>query len=74
MFDIILLYRLIRNFCFLFELINKWGNKLVSNDLEVGDDIEWIRDFRNLIVVYFVLVEIFDDKFKDFWSDVKCII
>lgn len=74
MFDIILLYRLIRNFCFLFELINKWGNKLVSNDLDVGDDIEWIRYFRNLIIVYFVLVEIYNDVFNDFWSDVKCII
>lgn len=69
-----MLYKLIRNFCFLFELIKKWGNKLVSNDLDVGDDIEWIRYFRNLIVVYLVLVELLNDVFMDFWSDVKCII
>lgn len=69
-----LLYKFIRNLCFLLELINKWGNKLIEYNLCVGDDIEWIRILRNKYFVYFVLVEIFDDEFKEFWNDVICII
>lgn len=73
-FDITLLYRLIRNLCPSLEPTNKWGNKPASNDLEVGDDIERIRDLRNSIVAHSASAEISDDKFKDLWSDVKCII
>lgn len=73
-FDITLLYRLIRNLCPSLEPTNKWGNKPASNDLEVGDDIERIRYLRNSIVAHSASAEISDDKFKDLWSDVKCII
>lgn len=69
-----MLYKLIRNLCFIFELINKWGNKLIVNDVCVGDDIEWIRVFRNVYFVYIELVEIFDDEFKKLWYDVKCVV
>ncbi|XP_065922710.1 uncharacterized protein [Magallana gigas] len=73
-FDITLLYRLIRNLCPSLEPTNKWGNKPASNDLDVGDDIERIRYLRNSIVAHSASAEISDDKFKDLWSDVKCII
>lgn len=73
-FDIILLYKLIRYFCFLLELLNIWGIKLIVNDVFIGDDIEWIREFRNKCFVYVECGKIFDDDFMEFWSDVKCII
>lgn len=40
----------------------------------VVDDIERIREFRNIFFVYIELVEIFDDDFKKFWCDVKCMM
>lgn len=73
-FDITLLYKLIRNLCPSLEPTNKWGNEPVSKDLDVGDDIERIRYLRNSIVAHSASAEISDDKFKDLWSDVKCII
>lgn len=63
MFDVILLYKLIRNLCFILELIEKWGKKLIIINVIVGDDIEWIREFRNIYFVYIELVEIFNDDF-----------
>lgn len=58
-----LFYKFIRNLCFILELINKWSNILIVNDVCVGDDIEWIRMFRNECFVYIELVEIFDGEF-----------
>lgn len=73
-FDVILLYKFIRYLCFLLELINKWGNKLIRIDLSIGDDIEWIWEFRNVYFVYIELVEILNDDFDEFWKDVKFMI
>lgn len=73
-FDITLLYKLIRNLCPSLEPTQKWGSKPTSNDLNVGDDIERIRDLRNTYFAHSELAEISDDKFKDLWSDVKCVI
>lgn len=73
-FDITLLYKLIRNLCPSLEPTKKWGNKPASNDLDVGDDIERIKNLRNTNFAHSELAEISDDEFKNLWSDVKPMI
>lgn len=42
-------------------------------DIGFGDDIVWIRVFRNEVFVYVVLVEIDNVMFKDIWDDIECV-
>lgn len=53
---------------------NNWGNILIINDIDVGDDIEWIREFRNKCFGYIELVKFKNSKFKRFWDYVKGIL
>lgn len=47
---------------------------LIINDIDVGDDIEWIREFRNKCFGYIELVKFKNSKFKRFWDYVKGIL
>lgn len=46
-FDVTLLYKLIRNLCPSLEPTNGWGKDPVDADIQIGDDIERLRLFRN---------------------------
>lgn len=71
-FDVILLYILICNLCLLLELIKGWGKDLVDVDIQIGDDIECFRIFRNNNV-YNSLLEIFDIDFEIIWKKFKIV-
>lgn len=73
-FDVTLLYKLIRNLCPTLEPTNKWGTKPTVNDVYIGDDIERIRELRNVCFAHTVSAEISDDDFKKLWNDAKCMI
>lgn len=73
-FDVILLYILIWNLCLLLELIKGWGKDLVDIDMEIGDDIECVRFFRGkILLVYSVLLNIFDNDFEMILEEFKFI-
>lgn len=71
-FDVILLYKLLWNLCFLLELIKGWGKDLVDIDMQIGDDIECLRLFRNNYF-YEVLLEIFEYDFEVIWKKFKFV-
>lgn len=73
-FDVTLLYKLIRNLCPTLEPTNKWGARPTVNDVCVGDDIERIRELRNVCFAHTVSAEISDDDFKKLWNYAKCMI
>lgn len=71
-FDLILLYILICNLCLLLELIKGWGKDLVDGVIQIGDDIECFRIFRNNNV-YNSLLKIFDSDFEIIWKKFKIV-
>lgn len=73
-YDVILLYRFIRNLCIILKLLKDWGKELKIMDLKIGDDIKCIRFFRNKYYVYVEFVKIFDSEFIDFWNEGKFFI
>lgn len=74
MFDVTLLYKLIRNLCPSLEPTNKWGNKPTTTDLSVGDDIERIRELRNSYFAHTESAEISNDDFEELWKAAKSMI
>lgn len=64
----------IRNLCFGLKLIRGWGNDLDFKDINIGDDVECFRLFRNNNFVYLNFVIIFDDMFEDFWRILKVVL
>lgn len=42
--------------------------------MDIGDDIECLRLFRNIYFVYVFFVVIFDIVFKDLWKNLKFVI
>lgn len=74
MFDVTLLYKLIRHLCPSLEPTNKWGNKPTTKDLSVGDDIERIRELRNSYFAHTESAEISNDDFEELWKAAKSML
>lgn len=72
-FDVTLLYTLIRNLCSLPRPAQGWGNEPTANDIQISDDIERLRLFRNNYYAHAESAVISDAVFKDVWRDLKLV-
>lgn len=70
-FDVTLLYTLIRNLCPLPCPKRGWGNKPEALDIQISDDIERLRLFRNNYYAHANSAAISDHMFKNIWRDLK---
>lgn len=73
-FDVTLLYTLIRNLCSLPCPAQGWGKNPMANDIQISDDIERLRLFRNTFFAHSKSTEISDKAFKDIWRDLRSAI
>lgn len=73
-FDATLLYTLIRNLCPGLTPTRGWGNEPGQYDIQVGDDIERLRLFRNNNFAHLSSAIIPDDTFKDVWKTLKSVL
>lgn len=73
-FDATLLYTLIRNLCPGLMPTRGWGNEPGQYDIQVGDDIERLRLFRNNNFAHLSSAIIPDDTFKDVWKTLKSVL
>lgn len=72
-FDVTLLYTLIRNLCPSLEPTKGWGKDPVDADIQIGDDIERLRIFRNNNV-HSSSSEISDIDFEIIWKKLKTVL
>lgn len=73
-FDVTLLYTLIRNLCHSLRPTQGWGNEPKTTDIQVGDDIERLRLFRNNYYAHAVSEAIPDTEFEILWRNLKSVI
>lgn len=73
-FDATLLYTLIRNLCPGLEPTRGWGNEPGQYDIQVGDDIERLRLFRNNNFAHLSSASIPDNTIKDVWKTLKSVL
>lgn len=73
-FDITLLYTLIRNLCFLPCPARGWGNEPKATDIQLSDDIERLRLFRNNYYAHAKSASISDNVFDDVWRNLNLAI
>lgn len=73
-FDVTLLYTLIRNLCPSLKPTRGWGTQPDDADIQIGDDIERLRLFRNNYYAHADSAAISDTEFQDVWSHLKSII
>lgn len=73
-FDVALLYTLIRNLCCLPCPAQGWGEKPKATDTEISDDIERLRLFRNNYYAHASSASISDGEFEDVWRNLKLVI
>lgn len=73
-FDATLLYTLIRNLCPGLMPTRGWGNEPGQYDIQVGDDIERLRLFRNNNFAHLSSAIIPDDTFEDVWKTLKSVL
>lgn len=73
-FDVALLYTLIRNLCCLPSPAQGWGEKPKATDTEISDDIERLRLFRNNYYAHANSSSISDAVFGDVWRNLKLVI
>lgn len=73
-FDVTLLYTLIRNLCSLPCPAQGWGKDPKTTDIQISDDIERLRLFRNNYFAHATSAEISENDFKNIWSDLKQVI
>ncbi|XP_062578810.1 hemicentin-2-like [Saccostrea cucullata] len=71
MFDVSLLYKLIRNLCPNLTPTKGWGKTPDSNHLRIGDDIERFRDIRNKMFAHLKSSEVPDNIFVQFWKELQ---
>lgn len=74
LFDVSLLYTLIRNLCSLPNPAQGWGKEPKATDTQISDDIERLRLFRNNYYAHAKSAEISDTVFKDIWKDLRLTI
>lgn len=72
-FDVTLLYTLIRNLCPSLEPTQGWGKDPADTDIQIGDDIERLRIFRNNIVRH-SSSEISDSDFEIFLKELRSVL
>lgn len=73
-FDVTLLYTLIRNLCPSVKPTKGWGTQPDDADIQIGDDIERLRLFRNNYYGHASSATISDDDFTKMWKDLKSVI
>lgn len=73
-FDVTLLYKLIRNLCSLPSPAQGWGKQPKANNIQISDDIERLRLFRNNYYGHAHFAAIPDTEFKDIWKNLDCVI
>lgn len=76
-FDVSLLYTLIRNLCSSCSSLKPtqgWGNDPQAADVNIGDDIERVRMFRNKYQAHNVKIEFTDSVFESIYSDIESAI
>lgn len=73
MFDVSLLYTLIRNLCPL-KPTEEWGKEPDPANTQLGDDIERLRWFRNEKFAHANSAEISDSEFKKQWTYLQTVI
>lgn len=73
-FDVSLLYTLIRNLCSLPRPTQGWGNDPQAADINIGDDIERVRIFRNTYQAHIVKTKFTDSVFESIYSDIESTI
>uniref|UniRef100_K1QMU3 Uncharacterized protein n=1 Tax=Magallana gigas TaxID=29159 RepID=K1QMU3_MAGGI len=72
-FDVTLLYKLIRNLCPSLEPTQGWGKDPADTDIQIGDDIERLRIFRNNIVRH-SSSEISDSDFEICLKELRSVL
>ncbi|XP_062574510.1 uncharacterized protein LOC134236361 [Saccostrea cucullata] len=72
-FDVTLLYTLLRNLCPVLRPSQKWGETPSSTNLTVGDDIERLRIIRNGSIAHSSQSSIPDLEFKNLWTELENI-
>lgn len=75
-FDVTLLYTLIRNLleCCLQCPAQGWGKEPKTTDIEISDDIERLRLFRNNYYAHADSASVPDKEFEDVWGNLKLAI
>lgn len=73
-FDVTLLYTLIRNLCPSLKPTKGWGKDPDDADIQIGDDIERLRLFRNNYHAHADSAAISDANFKDIWKNLKSVV
>lgn len=73
-FDVTLLYTLIRNLCPSLKPTKGWGTQPDDADIQIGDDIERLRLFRNNYYGHASSAAISDFDFAKIWKDLKSVI
>lgn len=73
-FDVTLLYTLIRNLCPGLEPTRGWGHEPGQYDIQVGDDIERLRLFRNNTFAHLSSASIPDVTFEDVWKTLTSVL
>lgn len=73
-FDVTLLYTLIRNLCSSLKPTQGWGIDPKSADIQIGDDVERLRHFRNNYYAHANSSKISDTEFGGIWRNLKSAI
>lgn len=75
-FDVTLLYKLIRNLlvCCLPFPAQGWGFEPKTTDIQISDDIERLRLFRNNYHAHAKSASVPDIEFEDVWRNLKFVI
>lgn len=73
-FDVTLLYTLVRNLCPSLKPTNGWGKEPDDADIQIGDDIERLRLFRNNYHAHADSTAISDAEFKDIWKNLNSVV
>lgn len=73
-FDVTLLYTLIRNLCPSLKPTKGWGKDPDDADIQIGDDIERLRLFRNNYHAHADSAAISDTDFKVIWKNLNSVV
>lgn len=73
-FDVTLLYTLIRNLCPLPCPTQGWGKEPNASDIQISDDIERLRLIRNTYYAHAKSASITDSMFKTLWRNLRSAI
>ncbi|XP_062579119.1 uncharacterized protein LOC134241039, partial [Saccostrea cucullata] len=73
-FDVSLLYTLIRYLCPHLYPAQGWGNIPTAADMQIGDDIERVRIFRNKMHAHLKSSSVTDIEFTSKWKTLKIIL